>query len=58
MRGKDMNATIYINGERRYAIRLPKDRKTRNSQIKQICKDLENMRSACYVDIKGGDIKQ
>jgi len=53
-----MNATIYINGERKEVIRLPKDRKTRNAQIKQICKDLENMRYACYVDIKGGDIKQ
>jgi hypothetical protein len=53
-----MNATIYINEERRYVIRLSKDRKTRNAQIKQICKDLENMHAVCYVDIKGGDIKQ
>ena len=53
-----MNATIYINEEHKEVIRLSKDRKTRNAQIKQICKGLENRRSVCYVDIKGGDIKQ
>jgi hypothetical protein len=53
-----MTATIYINNEVIEIVRLSKDRKSRNTQIKNICKTYERKGLPCYVDIKVGDIKQ
>lgn len=53
-----MTATIYLNGTKAEKVRLSKDRKTRNAQIKQICKQYELLNQPCYVEICGGDIRQ
>lgn len=53
-----MTATIYLNGVKEKKIPLSKDRKTRNDQIKNICKEYEKLNKPCYVEITGADIKQ
>ena len=53
-----MTATIYINGQQVQKVRLPKVRKERNLQIKNICKELEKKNLPCYIDVRGGDIRQ
>lgn len=53
-----MTATIYTNGIITETVRLSKDRKKRNTQIKNICKTYELKNKPCYVEITGGDIKQ
>ena len=58
MRGVDMTAIIYVNNQVVETVRLSKDRKSRNTQIKNICKVYENKNVHCFVDIKGGDIRQ
>ena len=58
MRGNNMTAIIYVEGKVAETVRLSKDRKSRNTQIKNICKVYENKNVPCFVDIKGGDIRQ
>lgn len=58
MRGENMTATVFILGEKADKISLSKDRKTRNLQIRNICKAYQKKNEPCYVDITGGDIKQ
>lgn len=58
MRNTNMTATVYVNGIIEEAVRLSKDRKTRNTQIKNICKTYELKNKPCYVEITGGDIRQ
>ena len=53
-----MTAKIYLENKLVKKIPLSKDRKTRNSQIKAICKEYELKNQSCYVEICGGDIKQ
>lgn len=53
-----MTAKIYLENKLVKKIPLSKDRKTRNSQIKEICKEYELKNKPCYVDIVGADIKQ
>lgn len=53
-----MTATVYTNNTLTETIRLSKDRKTRNLQIGNICKTYERKNVPCYIDIKGGDIRQ
>lgn len=58
MRGSVMTAKIYLENKLVKKIPLSKDRKTRNLQIKEICKEYELLNQPCYVDITGGDIKR
>lgn len=53
-----MKATIYINQTVVETVRLSKDRKKRNTQIKNICKTYERKNKPCFVDITGADIRQ
>jgi len=53
-----MTAKIYLENKLVKKMPLSKDRKTRNSQIKEICKEYELKNQPCYVDITGGDIKR
>lgn len=58
MRGSVMTAKIYLEHKLVKKMPLSKDRKIRNSQIKEICKEYELKNKPCYVDITGGDIKR
>lgn len=58
MRGKNMTATVYSNGQQIEKIRLSKVKKDRMTQIRNIYKTYEKKRIPCYIDITGGDIKQ
>ena len=53
-----MNATIYINGQQVQKVRLSKVRKERNLQIKNLYRQYEKKNLPCYIDVRGGDIKQ
>jgi len=53
-----MTATVYLNGTIVEKIRLSKDRKSRNTQIKNICRTYELKNKPCYVEITGADIRQ
>jgi len=53
-----MTATVFINNKIEEKIRLSKDRKKRNTQIKNICKTYELKNKPCYVEITGADIRQ
>ena len=53
-----MTAKIYLENKLVKKMPISKDRKTRNNQIKSICKEYELLNQPCYVDIVGVDIKQ